>query len=280
LFGQAGASNIDLGTLGGANSFATAINNNGQIVGSAATGFGPNPGNRAVLFDLMGGPNVNLGTLGGTFSGALGINDNGQIVGYSALAGSFPLIIHATLFGTAGGSNVDLGTLGGSFSSAQDINENGQIVGRSFTTGNVARHAVLFDTSGGPNVDLGTLGGDSSDALAINNRSEVIGLSEDANGRYGAFYWTHATGMLPLLSLIDPSLGWVSFFPAGIDESGRIAVNGWNSITGLQRALILTPIQEGPISDVPEPGSLFLVGTALTLLLACGRRRIQLVPTV
>jgi probable HAF family extracellular repeat protein len=76
--------NIDLGTLGGANSSAYAINDNGLIVGQAFDSFG---NEHACLFDPTGlGNNIDLNTLinpssGWTLRYADGINDNGWIVG-------------------------------------------------------------------------------------------------------------------------------------------------------------------------------------------------------
>jgi len=67
----------DLGTLTGGDSVeAAAINNKGQIVGSATTAEGET---HAFLFD--GGKMIDLGTLDGTDSYATAINDNGKIVG-------------------------------------------------------------------------------------------------------------------------------------------------------------------------------------------------------
>lgn len=67
----------DLGTLSGGDSVeAAAINNKGQIVGSATTAEGET---HAFLYD--GGKMIDLGTLDGTDSYATAINDKGQIVG-------------------------------------------------------------------------------------------------------------------------------------------------------------------------------------------------------
>jgi len=54
---------IDLGTLGGRQSFAAAINNRGQIVGSSDT-----PTNQTHGFLWEDGAMIDLGALGGNFS--------------------------------------------------------------------------------------------------------------------------------------------------------------------------------------------------------------------
>ena len=71
---------IDLGTLGGSESWAYALNNNGYVVGSAST---PRDSEtHAFVWD--GSEKTDLGTLpGGYFSSAFGINDQGIIVGFS-----------------------------------------------------------------------------------------------------------------------------------------------------------------------------------------------------
>ena len=66
----------DLGTLGGTTSYATAINDRGQVVGNSPTIAGVT---HAFLYG--DGAMTDLGTLGGTTSYATAINDRGQVVG-------------------------------------------------------------------------------------------------------------------------------------------------------------------------------------------------------
>ena len=132
-----GGANIDLGTLGGAESWALSINSSLQIVGySYISPPGPRGlGNKhACLFDSSGfGANINLGTLGGDDSGADAINELGQIVGWAEVPGH--IYPHACIFDPTGhGSNIDLNTLvttpyGWELSYANCINNNGWIVG-------------------------------------------------------------------------------------------------------------------------------------------------------
>jgi probable HAF family extracellular repeat protein len=69
---------LDLGTLGGDESSAAAINAAGQVVGAAWT-----PTNDAHAFLWDKGVMTDLGTLGGAVSAATDINSAGQVVGYS-----------------------------------------------------------------------------------------------------------------------------------------------------------------------------------------------------
>jgi len=124
-----GAKNVDLGKLFPTDdrSFATSVNDHGQIVGYSG---GPDSGYTATLYDPTGnGNNIALGAIGD--SEARCINNAGQIVGTQSG--------NATLFDITGkGDNINLNdlidpSLGWSLYDAVHINENGWIIG----TGNM-----------------------------------------------------------------------------------------------------------------------------------------------
>ena len=134
----------DLGTLGGyANSYATAINNAGQVAGSSWTDNNDDV-YRATLWN--GTTPTDLGTLGGTrrSSMANAINDAGQVAGWSGTANGST---HATVWN--GTTATDLGTLGGYSSEAFAINNAGQVVGWSYTADDPrhpsSSHATLWN---------------------------------------------------------------------------------------------------------------------------------------
>ena len=136
---------IDLGTLGGTDSFAYGINELGQVMGYSQTQMSEEWGApHAFLWqpgaDPGQGTMIDLGTLGGLYSVANGMNGSGKVVGQSTIAsGDW----HAFVWGPDGGSLVDLGGLGGSQSYANAINASSKIVGGSETnTGET--HAVLW----------------------------------------------------------------------------------------------------------------------------------------
>ncbi len=119
---------IDLGTLGGGESSACALNHKGQIVGYD---YNPNPCCRDRAFRTSPHKPINaatddLGTHGGDNSNANAINDSGQVVGTASVAGNTTR--HA--FRTAPNSPInplrdDLGTFGGEDSFARGINKSG-----------------------------------------------------------------------------------------------------------------------------------------------------------
>jgi len=109
----------DLGTLGGSNVIARAINLSGQITGWSDIG----SQTHAFLWDK--GVMKDLGTLGGTISYAYGINSYGQVVGWSQMANGES---HGFLY--TDGKMTDIGDI-----RPKGINDLGQIVGYDVATG-------------------------------------------------------------------------------------------------------------------------------------------------
>src|SRR6185312_1403101 len=119
---------VDLGTLGGSESFSAAQNELGQVAGDSITSTGAQ---HAFLWSRAAGM-ADLGSLGGpaTNSAANAVSNTGQVVGFSFLN---VLISHAFSWTQSGGM-VDLGTLGGDSSSAIAVNDFGQVAGTSDTS--------------------------------------------------------------------------------------------------------------------------------------------------
>lgn len=218
----------DLGALsGGTTSYATSINNAGQVIG-----YGQTSANvlHALLYNGAGAP-TDLNNLIqpppwlGWVQYANGMNSHGQVAAYgyltngqaramfyqngtitdlgtfggawswaSAINESGQLVGYAAVselsfraFVYSGGVKTMLGTLGGLSSGAYDISESGKIAGWAFLSGNTVSHACLF--TDGNVVDLGSLGGDSV-ARSVNESGQAVGSSATAAGNdsYGFLY--------------------------------------------------------------------------------------------
>jgi probable HAF family extracellular repeat protein len=156
----------DLGSLEvGRSSFATDINPAGQVVGSSQTS-DPRTDGCCHAFIWENGVMTFLGTLGGASSNANAINPSGQVAGYSDTENGEQ---HAFLWDR--GVMTDLGTLGGTISIANDISPSGVVSGYSFTS-NGASHAFRWEK--GIMTDLGP-DGSFSIAYGINPRGQIVG---------------------------------------------------------------------------------------------------------
>lgn len=202
-----------LSSLGGNFSEANAINNAGQIVGSATLADGIT--RHATLW--YGSTVTDLGTLGGTFSYAYAINNIGQVVGNSYTTGDTAQ--HATLW--YGSVATDLGTLGSGFSVAKDINDNGLITGSSFNT-NGTIQAVLWNGT-----TISSLSSTSSNGNSINNSGQIAGFSyTPGNNAFNAALWDDSitTNLAPLVEAF------------AISDSGQVVgslFNGSVMVAGL-----------------------------------------------
>ncbi|HVM59644.1 MAG TPA: hypothetical protein VMV72_02165 [Verrucomicrobiae bacterium] len=212
---------IDLGTLGGISSQATAINAADQIAGFAlVTG---NSAYHATLWTNSSTTGVDLGTLGGPYSQADGINGLAQIVGWAYTAANTQ---HAVLWTNSGGTAIDLGTLGGTNSVANSINSSTQIVGWANTASN-AQFAAAWTNSSSPSVNLGSLGGSASQANGINDSGQIVGQAYvTGDSAYHACLWTNVNS--PAIDL--GTLGGALSQANGINNSGQIV--GRAHITG------------------------------------------------
>jgi probable HAF family extracellular repeat protein len=168
----------NLGTLGGNNSEANAINSVGQTVGWSQTKSG-----QSHAFIYQAGVMKDLGALAGGVSQANDINDAGVIVGYSTVLSGAERAVR-----WQNGMKQNLGTLGGRNSQATGINEDGVIVGWSQTKSGDT-HAFVYQN--GVMKDIGTLGGKESRALGINKAGRVVGGSTTASGKRHAFAWAN-----------------------------------------------------------------------------------------
>jgi probable HAF family extracellular repeat protein len=269
-----------IGPMGNFQADASAINDAGQIAGSAfvpdTTGI---PDWHAFLYSE--GSLTDLGTLiGSANSHAFDLNNSAQVVGLSAAQGGQ---YHAFLY--SNGSMRDLGTLGGTDSSAAAINDSGQVAGSSATTDGQT-HAFLYSngvmtdlgTLGADTISyasainnagqvagnsytpgsgassaflygagrlqaLGTLGGGGSGATALNDAGDVVGWSDTGSGGEPHAFLYRDGNMLDLNTLPEVlAAGWELRYAAAINNAGQIAGRG--IIGGQERAFLLSPVRQ------------------------------------
>lgn len=169
---------VDIGTLGGRNSFASAINDSGIVVGYSELHHGSITYH---AFRYEHGIIEDLGTLGGPRSSAIAIGSAGIIVGEAQRkSGS------VGAFAWDRGVMTELEGFGHERATAFGVNGAGVVVGQAHLTAAVA-HAVMW--KGGAVYDLGTLGGNNSAALGINDDDVIVGWSENAAGDSRAFIY-------------------------------------------------------------------------------------------
>jgi probable HAF family extracellular repeat protein len=249
----------DLGVLGtGATDYsrATAINNEGQVVGHSRTAQG-----NVHAFLRQDGRMIDLGTLpGADTSVAYAINDVGQVVGASG-----PSIDRYHFSGTAflwtptepngtQGVMIPL-NLPGDQSYAHSINARGQIVGEfgSYDAyGDFLSQAFLWtptrpNGSAGTVKILGTLpGGSVSEAYGINASGQVVGWSDTGRDDQAAFLWmpTRPNASSGSMTRIRPLTGGSDNVAVGINDSGQIV--GSSSTPDGDHAFLSTPTR--PVS--------------------------------
>lgn len=244
-----GSAKLDMGTLGGPDSNAYAINQLGQAIGWSYTSYHANefghPDVRPFIWSARDRKMQDLGSLGGSCGIATAINNRGQVVGGSNLAGDETM--HAFIWTTRGGMR-DLGTLrGGTYSHAGFINDAGEVAGFSTgapdAQGNRLRRAFYWKD--GVMKNLGTIDHFPSDANGINNRGQVVGETFDLdNGNEAVRGWVAERGgtAVDLNTLIPADSGYFIMSAMDINDLGEIAARAITS-DGEERPVKLVPIR-------------------------------------
>lgn len=280
----------DLGTFGGLDSYANAINDVGTVTGSVFSASGPvhgfvyGAGGVVALAEGTNafGINVHGDVVGqvsggdGTFSSflyhdgtlttlahldtgnvalAYDINDTGNIAGESNTSPDLHAPFHPVLY--SHGTISDLGTLANyEFNTAQAINNAGQIAGAS-TAADGSVHAFFYEH--GALTDLGGFDGLFLDVGGMNEHGAFVGTSWTPANTIG--YVAFDGALVDLNTLIDPSLGWEITGAAGINDQGQIAGTGCRDfVCGAVRLDLANAIPEPAGAALLLPGLLMLAG--------------------
>jgi probable HAF family extracellular repeat protein len=234
---------VDLGTLGGSESRAYAVNADGDVVGSASTAGGATHG-----FFYHAGTLTDLGTLqGGTFSVALAVNSDGLVVGYADTGAGDQ---HA-IWWSAGLGLTDLGTLPGTTCSpsnqpcsiARGVSETGKIVGEA---ANGSKRDAFVTSVGKPLTDVPAStfkGGSPAILVGINSHDHAAGYfcpakvacsrlnatspTDPGYAKVEAVYYSLSGTWYPL----PPFLSGDTSLATAINESNQV-VGGANTTPG------------------------------------------------
>jgi probable HAF family extracellular repeat protein len=233
--------------LGADGTRASAINNQGQVVGRGTLADG-----RPNAFLFSNGTTSAIDPNGSEYSDAFGISDAGHVVGERIVVGTTLI----TPFLHFNGVTTDLGSLGGDWGTALAVNNSGQVVGYSLQT-NGAYNGFLYEN--GVMSALGTLGGTTSFAMDINNVGQIVGLSTIADGTTHAFLYENGL-MIDLTELVG-----LQFANQEIDinDLGQITYAGYDS-QGNQQAYLLTPVGQLPLPATHGLVAALLIFLAIT----------------
>lgn len=204
----------DLGTFGGYESTAFAVNNRGHVVGAA---WDAANNVRAFLWTDDQGLQ-DLGTLGACCALANLINEHGQVAGVSGLCDT----CNQDVFFWERGKMRRIPDFGGAISFPNEINNRGQVVGQSNLAGDQSWHGFLWEN--GKLTDLPALGGCCSGARWINEAGAIVGYAYDANQLNLAVLWKDGK--------ISNVIGTVDGDACGVAQS----INSASQVVGLSDA--------------------------------------------
>jgi probable HAF family extracellular repeat protein len=240
---------------GGYSSYATGVNNQGQVVGWAENGVHDPTCNtffqilqfRAAIWQ----PNGTMQELpplpGDSTSAAVAINDLGQVVGISGDCGVAVGSVsarHAVLW--RNGVPIDLGNIGGdAWNTPTAINNQGTIVGFANTAPGTARtyEAFIWTQAGGMK-SLGKLPGDiRSAAFGINENGQIVG--DSSNGVFPQAVLWQNNKLYNMNSLVASGSPFLLLVGGDIDQQGHIVGELFDFNTGDAPGFIATPVLPG-----------------------------------
>lgn len=235
--------------LGSSSSYATAINNLGQIVGTrSAMGYTPQ-GTGWLYSDTLG--LVDLYTTYGLAVIPTDINDTGKI-----LAGIELLDLNARNVSIIGGGPTNYNPV-----TAVAINNSGMMAGYAALRSSSLNIISAFRYDGIASWNF--IAGSSQYTTA----SSINSLGDVGYGEQGAGLYLHGLGVYALNSLLDTSVtsaGWaITGNGVKINDQRVVATLGRNSLTGQTGGVLLTPVGTA-VPPQPQPPMLTATPTSGT----------------
>jgi probable HAF family extracellular repeat protein len=245
---------------GGFNSYATAANNRGQIVGWAENEVHDPTCDpafqvlqfRAVIWQPDGTMQELLPLPGNSTSAATAINDLGQVVGISGTCGMAVGSVsaaHAVIWNN--GIPTDLGNLGGdAWNTPAAISNQGVVVGFANTVPGTARTFQAFIWTSATGMQLLPVPADAirSEALGINGKGQVVGLVRLPSG-LDAVIWQNGT--MTDLNSVTLAGSPILLYANDINDSGEIVGEALDPATGDEPAYRAIPLP-GNSSSTPH----------------------------
>lgn len=241
---------------GGFSSYATAVNNRGEIVGWAENGVQDRTCQsafqtlefRAVVWEPDGTMKELPPLPGDSTSAATAINDLGQVVGISGACGvavGDTSAAHSVLWQSGVPSNI--GDLGGhTWNTPTAINNHGTVVGFSLPAGQDGTRnfeAFLWTEAGGIK-RLGKLPGDiRAEALGVNENNQVVGLSRGGPFLFRAFLWQN--GVMSDLNSMTVAGSQFLLYANDINDRGEITGESFDPNTLAAPAFLGIPVLGG-----------------------------------
>lgn len=244
---------------GGYSSYATGVNDLGQVVGWAENGVhDPTCDTTSQILQFRAAiwqPNGQMQELpplpGDTTSAATAINDLGQVVGISGdcgIAVGGVSARHAVLW--QNGVPIDLGNIGGdAWNTPTAINNQGTIIGFANLAPGTDRTFVGFVwTPASGMKSLGKLAGDlRSEALGINEKGQIVGLSRGGPFIFRAVIWENGQ-LIDMNNVTTPGSPFL-LLAGDLDQQGHIIGEALDLNTGASPAFIATPVPPGAVSS-------------------------------
>lgn len=227
----------ELGSLGGNDSYALGLNDQGQVVGKSTLANG-----ETHAFLYSNATMTDLGTLGGKESSANLINNGGQIAGISTEAGESSQSAFQVVGGVMKRLALNVSTTDGSVLAMTGMNDNGEIVGytKKPSAGKVLSRS--FRVQGDA---LKVLPAEFPMAVDIANNGKILGVQTGQAGPRVAIYYR---GQIT----VPAGLKNIAATPNAMNERGQIVgvLKAGSMPFIFSNGQVTTPVQDLPGSMI------------------------------